>query len=221
MRKIFLTSGIIACMACPAFATTDIDYDATNGYSAEGYTNGPTCVEDITGQTEQNTTAEFEAIWTPNISGAITLVSSIYPSNDNTQTALYTGGANNDGLTTASLSTLYGVYGVGIYGSASDANNYAAATPSTPYTQLGTNPSKSGYTFNGFYSGATQVIDNSGAILSAANTQVTSAGGTATWYAHWTPVPTTITYACGTGVTGIGPSTQTSATYDASFYTGG
>ena len=63
MRKIFLTSGVILCMACPAFATTDITYNSqSDTYSAEGYDN-PTCVADITGQTENNSDAEFDAIW--------------------------------------------------------------------------------------------------------------------------------------------------------------
>ena len=50
MKKLFLTSGVILCMACPALATTDIDY-SNGSYTAGGAT--PTCVEDITGQTEQ------------------------------------------------------------------------------------------------------------------------------------------------------------------------
>ncbi|MBR6010444.1 MAG: InlB B-repeat-containing protein [Alphaproteobacteria bacterium] len=62
MKKLFLTSGVILCMACPALATTDIDY-SNGSYTAGGAT--PTCVEDITGQTEQLSTAEFEARWTP------------------------------------------------------------------------------------------------------------------------------------------------------------
>lgn len=65
MKKLFLTSGIILCMACPALATTDIDYDSQTGtYSATGYAN-PTCVEDITGQEADNSDAAFEARWTP------------------------------------------------------------------------------------------------------------------------------------------------------------
>ena len=62
MKKLFLTSGIILCMACPALATTDIDY--SNGtYTAGGET--PTCVQDITGQEADNSNAAFEARWTP------------------------------------------------------------------------------------------------------------------------------------------------------------
>ena len=66
MKKLFLTSGIILCMACPALATTDIDYDNQTGqYSAANYSNGPTCVQDITGQEADNSDAAFEARWTP------------------------------------------------------------------------------------------------------------------------------------------------------------
>ena len=62
MKKLFLTSGVILCMACPALATTDIDY--SNGtYTAGGET--PTCIEDITGQEADNSDAAFEARWTP------------------------------------------------------------------------------------------------------------------------------------------------------------
>ena len=62
MKKLFLTSGVILCMACPALATTDIDY--SNGtYTAGGET--PTCIEDITGQEADDSNAAFEARWTP------------------------------------------------------------------------------------------------------------------------------------------------------------
>ena len=56
MKKLFLTSGVILCMACPSLATTDIDYNSnTQTYSAGGET--PTCIEDITGQEADNSDA--------------------------------------------------------------------------------------------------------------------------------------------------------------------
>ena len=96
MKRIFLTSGLVICMACPAFATVDLDASG----NAAGYTNE--CVEPVLGvyEADAQNPVQLEAKWTANTSGAITLVSSIYPSNNHSQTALYTG-ANSDGLTTA------------------------------------------------------------------------------------------------------------------------
>ena len=63
MRKIFLTSGIALCIACPAFANsiTSPDnqvYNATNGVVSNG------CTESVLGVDDG--TASLEAIWNAN-----------------------------------------------------------------------------------------------------------------------------------------------------------
>ena len=52
MKKIFLTSGLVLCLACPALATTDIS----------GSANSASCVEDTLGVDSGSTS--FEAKWT-------------------------------------------------------------------------------------------------------------------------------------------------------------
>ena len=58
------------------------------------------------------------------------------------------------------------------------------------------------YKFAGFYTtkatGGTQVIDASGNFTDAAKTQVSTSGGTATWYSRWTEDPNgiSVTYQC-------------------------
>ena len=51
MKKVFLTSGVVLCLALPAYATTDISSSA----------NSASCVEDTLGVDSGST--EFEAIW--------------------------------------------------------------------------------------------------------------------------------------------------------------
>lgn len=62
MKKLFLTSGIIACMACPAFADPT-GFPATNGSTAAG-AGTEACVEPTIGVYENNTT--MVAQWTAN-----------------------------------------------------------------------------------------------------------------------------------------------------------
>lgn len=185
MKKLFLSSGIVLCLATPAFATgisvvngqleeADCDYDTLGVYEGDAY---------------------LEAKWVPNI-GTITLVSSIYPGNDTTQTATYTPPA----VTAASPSTLYSVYGVGLYSTQPTEQTIDNFTTANRLSSI-TVPSKAGYTFDGFYKNGnnTALINSSGAIqYDAASTQITASGGSETWYAHWTAHTGTLSYNCGT-----------------------
>ena len=78
MKKLFLTSGIIACMACPAFA------DPTFG-GATGPTAEPNTYCDNTNLGTYDTSATLQAIWVSN-AGAMTL-----DSNTGTNTELVGG----------------------------------------------------------------------------------------------------------------------------------
>ena len=64
MKRIFLTSGLVLCMACPAFA----DLDANGNVS--GTQNGADCTEPTLGGTTGSST--FTAKWT-DITHTITL----------------------------------------------------------------------------------------------------------------------------------------------------
>ncbi len=160
------------------------------------------------------------AIWNPNKSGKITLDSSVYPSNNTGATAKYT---TSTGVTAVSPDEVFSIYETALYDWAEGQTSAPAAlTQFTP-------PTKTGYTFGGFYEadGTTQVITNAGAIVEAAALRSVSAvNGTKIWYAHWTADPVTIHYTCGlvpatasTGtpgnaVGGTAPSDSSNLTYD-------
>ena len=135
-------------------------------------------------------TATWYAKWTPNTSGAITLDSKYYATS---------GTATGTAVTTNAAPTpVYTVYKTSVH----------SATPvsdSNKITALSTLPSYTGYSFGGFYTAragtGTQVIDNTGTFLTASKSQVSSSGGTKTWYAKWTPNDYTVSFNCGTGAT--------------------
>ena len=326
MKKIFLTSGVILCMACPAMATTDIAANATSdscvynvlgsytgpvsfeakwdpkisgaitlisdryetsssasvasdgnaspdgapatlysrygeglydtsahataggatgkvtdlttdpaltGYTFKGFWTGkaktgtqvidydgtvlPAALVQITvGATDNpntNSTATWYAGWDPNISGAITLDSSVYPGNDHAQAAKYTT-STSEAVTAANPATVYTVYNKGVYASADD-----AAAQTSAITALAQNtPSKVGYIFNGFKNadGTVTVINSSGQFTADAKTQITATGGTTTWYAQWTPKQYNVTYAAGT-CSGDGRTITDGLTYDTNY----
>lgn len=72
MKRIFLTSGLVLCMACPAFATNPTGFPIGTGqgeYTAETLADGETvagaCVNDVIGTFANNTTlkAKWEAVF--------------------------------------------------------------------------------------------------------------------------------------------------------------
>ena len=145
------------------------------------------------------------AIWAPNKSGIITLDSSVYPSNDFHETAKYT---TSTGVTATSPATVVSIYETGLWPSTVEQMTAANKIQSFPI------PSKTGYTFNGFYesNGTTQVISNTGAIVNdnALRSVTTEGDSTKVWYAKWTPKPGKIEYDCGTKPSGA--STTVSGT---------
>ena len=180
MRRIFLTSGLVLCLACPAFA------DIAAG------TSSASCTESVLGSTTGP--VDFSSDWRPMISGAITLDPNRYTSNS--------GSAVSHATTAADPDTLNAVYGVGVYASAPNVSTLSNFTTSNRMTALTSTPTMTGYNFAGFYTtkaaDGTQVIDASGNIIyPAASTQVTTENAGAIWYARWNPTPHTITFASG------------------------
>ena len=215
MKKLFLTSGVILCMACPALATTDIDY-SNGSYTAGGAT--PTCVEDITGQTEQLSTAEFEARWTP-ITYTIAYAKGTAGSHDAAYVTLGQSGLpdSNTPVTfdstnialaspTSANFTATGYHFAGWESPVDLTNGNAPTSPATYVLYQGTQASSP----NGYYTGGT--LASYGYANSAQN-------GTVTLNAHWVPNEYTVTYhTCASPMAG-GSATGASntATYDAAY----
>ena len=101
MKKLFLTSGIIACMACPAFAAIDTTYGAgfpaTNGTVTDNGTGD--CVNDVIGTYSESTT--LVAQWIRNY-GVMAL-----NENDGSTTA---AGGSSTGTTYDSTGTNYSLF---------------------------------------------------------------------------------------------------------------
>ena len=179
MKKLFLTSGLVLCMVGSALATSDIDSSGNVSGSAA------TCVDDVLGTYSGSTS--FNAKWQTNVSGAITLNSNRWTSND-------AGSAASTASVDAAPTPLYSVYDVGIYQYSTDAN----ARNGNTLSGITTAPQMTGYTFAGFYttkaSGGTLVINTDKTFTSEAKNVISSQGGTGIWYARWTPINYTITF---------------------------
>ncbi|MCQ2568155.1 MAG: hypothetical protein MJ163_00960, partial [Alphaproteobacteria bacterium] len=123
MRKLFLTSGLVLCLAYPAFA------DIAAGTSTAG------CDESVLGS--YTGPVDFTSEWRPMISGAITLDPDRYTSNS--------GSAVSYATTAADPDTLNAVYGVGVYASAPSVSTLSDFTTSNRMTALTTTPTMTGY----------------------------------------------------------------------------
>ena len=202
MKKIFLTSGVVLCMVCPAFATGVNGATDIPAMTGNQPTTSANCVVGTLGTSNNGDTTNFKAIWTANMY-EITL-----DKND-----------THHGLTDGSPTTLYTRYDDNVYLSAADrtANQNAMSTSangltSTPtgntYTLTltqnlpgshqsnevtaannGTVVAASSATmgFTGFYSQATggvKYIEQNGKInQDGIDAGTTSTGGT--WYAQY------------------------------------
>ncbi len=173
MKKAFLTSGIILCMAAQT-AYADLGSSATSA----------SCVESTLGVDDG--AASFEAKWKPAISGQIALDSKIYKNSSDT--------SGTAASTAAAPTPLYSAYDYSMYKTAQPTDaNY---TTTNKITAITTAPVKAGYVFEGFYTtkqyaeslaSGTKVINTNKSFTSDATKQVTSPNGTATWYARWSP----------------------------------
>lgn len=206
MRNLFLTSGLILCLVCPAFA------DIASG------TSSANCEESVLDS--YTGPVDFVSVWRPAISGAITLDSNRY--SDNNGTSVQTAS------TTATPTPLYSVYGVGVYSSQPTVATLDNFTTSNRLTVLTRLPVMTGYSFTGFftakYSGGHQITDASGNfVYDVASKRILTDGGTETWYAQWAAKTFNITYSCGSApsdssstVSGSAPN-HGSATYNSSY----
>lgn len=169
MKRIFLTSGVILCMACPAFATASWD-SATSGQQANG------CTQPNLGVYEGDTT--LSAIWGVNYAN-MTL-------NKNIGTTAATGGAAN----TTYAPDLYLVGGNGVYTrSGNDDTDYVFTKVNAGGTALSTLPAgiDVNYTLHtdkptgatGTVSGGTSTAANRAFLGFFADTDDTINGGTA------------------------------------------
>lgn len=155
------------------------------------------------------------AQWKWNVSGAITLDSSVYPNNNTSSQASYT---TSSGVTGATPNPLYSAYDIGLF-----STQALAEEGVTDLLSSITIPAKDGYRFDGFWAGNSQMIAEDGSILNAAKTQIPTENTTATWYAHWTPSNYNIVYHPGTAKSGSashtvsGSDKTVQATFDAAY----
>jgi len=215
-NKIFLTSMLALLVAGPALADEwpyGVGTTGT-GTNENGYIGGQISSSDSSpvtaadcnatpltynGTAPGSGTFTFTADWRP-IIGTITLDPHLYE---------WDGGGSgciqlNETVSASSPFTLYSVHGVGLYNPQPDADTFSDWN-GTNRTSSVIIPVMAGYTFQGFYDGASacaananQMIDASGNI-SYSNPDASSqlpTGGSATWYAHWTANPYSITYDC-------------------------
>ncbi len=207
MRRLFLVSGVVL-LTCPAFADVTINAGATTA----------SCTESVLGT--YTGPASFDSVWRPAISGAISLDSNRYTSDSSSsaQTA----------STAAAPTPVYSIYGRGLYTTQAtaatiDNDEFSQSVRLTALTRA---PVMTGYNFTGFWTtkysegnNATQITSGSNFIYDAASTQVLSDGGTAVWYAHWTPKTYTVTYDKGScaSTTGTAYTHTNGATYNANY----
>ena len=232
MKKIFLTSGLVLCMACPAFATP---LNGTTAIPATDSNDNPVttamCVDETLGTASNGYITTFVARWINNI-GTITLDSDYYANGGNTAT--YTTANGDNGLVGSSPNPVYSKYADGMY-------QYFDSNTGNVTMQISnvSVPSMTGYAFMGYFDtkahaydvnlGDTgRLISNAGVFETGADTYVTTAGGSATWYARWVAQQYDVNYhvgahgscaansSCGTTTAGVYIDAN-GATYDESY----
>lgn len=201
MKRIFLTSGLVLCMACPALATN------VTGQGNE-------CVVGTIGVSDPGSTANLQAQWHPNKSTITFDNGSSY-----TQTEC---GANNqivthNNATPSNPAGLTTIYGIGVYNTADSvtSSNYSTKTPVSSFTT----PVLTGYNFAGYYTNdatPVQKISNNGTLDANLDTWLGASldDDSGVLYAHWTPKTYTVTYSCGAGSQKSGFTSTTTTTYD-------
>lgn len=214
MKRIFLTSGLVLCMACPAFADLTAPYTGHNNGVVSGTENSqnpvdPTCQEPTL--EGYSGTSTFTAIWTP-VWHTINLLEDDYDSSNN-DTGL------GDPSYNAAPSPLYSVQGddnvyqtkTGNAGSETFSNPIAATetvlSTSVPkgrtvnYSLDGNAPSGTAtlptvtgqeMTFKGFYNTAdssaqnlTQYITALGVLTADGSSAASTATTDSNWYAQY------------------------------------
>lgn len=200
MKKIFLTSGLVLCMACPAaMAATNLVYTPADGDTPASWNpaaNGNNCTETYLGTAENGANVAFDPIF-----------------DANTYTITYYGGtAKNNGVTHAVDTGDANAVAVSVE---YDGLNYTVKGNSGTN---GTNFSVLGYSFTGWRADHKVTSDGDNSVAAGASTPLTdsnTAGGTqysandnlspykvvgdTNMYAQWSANPHTITYQSGSG----------------------
>lgn len=185
MKKIFLTSGIIVCMACPAFAATNITPDGKNATDPSITAN---CTETYLDATSG--TVYFEPIW-----------------DAEKYNVLYDYGAhawdsNHDPLTGTAYSDTI-LASTNTSGNAGGATYGVSYSPLAAATTLVTNATHEGYTFKGWVpDGTTPLFDQSGDLTNGFTsttwaTENLADGATYTLVAAYKANEYQITFTCG------------------------
>ena len=211
MKKIFLTSGLVLCMACPAFAADPGDHTVANIADTNNESVGPaSCVEGVLETSTAGATVNFGAMWTANyntISLDVSTADGAATGTSVNPTQIF--GINGD------TSDVYTRSGTGdndandpYVFSAMNSLNSSPAGKSVSVTLMGnapsgtptvTTPSAVNRPFAGFYDSssasidqtaqnhANQYIDGDGAPTSAGTTAAGgyTAGSSHTWYARY------------------------------------
>lgn len=106
----------------------------------------------------------------------------------------YTITLNSNGATTSGTGALYTIHNVAVYLDSLRAEGHEMTTLDYPIT----NPTKTGHTFGGYYSGSggtgTQYISNTGYITTDGVNVGINATANTTWYGKWTPNRFKITF---------------------------
>jgi hypothetical protein len=119
---------------------------------------------------------------------------------------------NNNSATSAGTAKIYQTYNTNVY-----LSNWGSGAMTTSANKI-TVPTKTGYTFGGYYdstSYTTQYISADGFITSAGLTAGKALKSNGTWYAKWTANTYNIKYVLNSGT--AGSSKPTTATYNKAF----
>lgn len=217
MRKIFLTSGVILCMACPAFADPQ-DINASGQITVDNNSVNAPCTEAVLSDVTQNATNAFEAKWTP-LTYTIAYATGTAGSHDANYVTLGTAGLpssttpvtfDSTNIALASPTTgadgnfvVTGYHFAGWESPVDLTNGNSPVSPATYILYQGTQASSP----NGNYTGGT--LASYGYANPAQN-------GTVTLNAHWVPNQYTITYNKGAG-TGSNYTHTNGATFDTAY----
>lgn len=195
MKKIFLTSGLVMCMACPAFAT-----------NVSG--TGNECTVDVLGVSNQGDTANIDATWTPK---QYTIAYAAGGGTGQTASQTVTFDSKNYSLATNTF-TKTGYHFTGWRSPVNLVNGEAPVSPATYIEYAGT-PTQ---TTNGNYTPAT---------VASYGYAAADPDRTVTLTAQWAPNTYGVTYYPGTAkvgeishaVNGNAYTDATSATYDSPY----
>ena len=216
MKKLFLTSGVILCMACPALATQDISSNGT--ITVDNESVAAPCTEDVLSDVTQNGSNAFEAKWTP-LQYTIAYAKGTAGSRDAsyvalgqddlpTSTAPVTFESTNITLAnpTTTNFTATGYHFAGWESPVDLANGNAPTSPATYVLYQGTQASSP----NGYYTGGT---------LASYGYANSAQDRTVTLNAHWVPNEYTVTYhTCASPMAGSSATNSSNtATFDAAY----